>query len=332
MKLASFRNHSGETRIGVLVNNRLVDLTAAFERYLVETCGVSSDRAVEVASTRMPTSMLDLIRREEEGRADLDTVYFFLRNADPDSLTAFSPGGSRVAYGLDEVQLLTPIPQLYRIFNIGNNSSVFSRTIATSSPEENYTCMFKKTPRSVVGPGGDIQWPITGNEVVTELELGVVIGKKCKGVSQEEALDCIFGYVVTQDLAVLDVLTNANWGPGETGLPATYYMDLCKTPDTFQPVGPFLVTKDEVADCQNLPMQLRVNGKLTIQGNTSDMRVPIRRQLEFLSADMTFLPGDLVVSGAMGSDDYPPIAPIAVGDEMEAEIEGLGVLKNRVVA
>jgi len=332
MKLASFRNRSAETRIGALIDDQLVDLTAAFERYLVDECGVGSDRAVEVAAVRMPTSMLDLIRREGEGSADLATIYSFACDRGPERLTPFSPRGDRVVYGLDEVTLLTPIPQVYRIFNIGNNSAVFSRTIATSAPEENYTCMFKKTPRSVVGPGDDILWPITGNEVVTELELGVVIGKKCKGVTQEDAMDCIFGYVVAQDLAVLDVLTNANWGPGEVGLPATYYMDLCKTPDTFQPIGPFLVTRDEVADCQSLDMELRVNGKCTIKGSTSGMRVPIRRQIEFLSADMTFLPGDLIVSGAMGTDEYPPIAPLAIGDALEAEIAGLGVLKNRVVA
>jgi 2-keto-4-pentenoate hydratase/2-oxohepta-3-ene-1,7-dioic acid hydratase in catechol pathway len=331
MKLASFRNHSGKTRVGVVVDNRLVDLTAAFERYLVDECGVAAERAVDVASTRLPTSMLDLLRREEEGWADLSTAYSFICRKGVEGIAPFSPGGSRVAYGMEEVRLLTPIPQLYRVFNIGNNSSIFSRKIGTSAPEENVTCMFKKTPRSIIGPGDDIQWPATGNDVVTELELGVVIGKRFKGISQSRAHDCIFGYVVLQDLAVLDVLTRAHWGPGDEGLPAQYYMDLCKTPDTFQPVGPFLVTKDEIPDCQSLNMELRVNGKPTIRGSTRDMRVPISRQLEFLSADMTFLPGDLIASGSMGSDEYPPIAHLAIGDELEAEIEGVGVLKNRVV-
>jgi len=331
MKLASFGNHSGETRVAVLVNNRLVDVTAAFERYLVDECGVASDRAARVAHTRMPTSMLDLLRKEDEGLADLATVYSFICSVENDRVRPYSPGGDRVAYGMDEVRLLTPIPQLYRIFNIGNNSNIFSRKIGTSAPEENLTCMFKKTPRSIIGPGDDIQWPITGNDVVTELELGVVIGKQCKGVSKSDALDCVFGYVVAQDLAVLDVLTRAHWGPGDEGLPAQYYMDLCKTPDTFQPVGPFLVTRDEIPDCQSLSMELRVNGKPTIRGSTRDMRVPISRQIEFLSADMTFYPGDLIMSGSMGSDEYPPIAHLAIGDELEAEIEGVGILRNRVV-
>ncbi|MFW6103308.1 MAG: fumarylacetoacetate hydrolase family protein [Chloroflexota bacterium] len=331
MKLASFRNHSGEIRIGVLVDNRLVDLTAAFEKYLVDECGVASERAAQVANTRMPTSMLELLRREEEGQADLAIVYSFVCDKDVSQARAFCASGCRVAYAIEEVRLLTPIPQLYRIFNIGNNSNIFSRNIGTSAPEENVTCMFKKTPRSIIGPGDDIQWPITGNDVVTELELAVVIGKRCKGVLQSDALDYVFGYMVAQDLAVLDVLTRAHWGPGDEGLPAQYYMDLCKTPDTFQPVGPFLVTKDEIADCQSLSMELRVNGKPTIRGSTSDMRVPIRRQIEFLSADMTFHPGDLIVSGAMGSDEYPPIAHLAIGDELEAEVEGVGVLRNRIV-
>ena len=132
-------------------------------------------------------------------------------------------------------------------------------------------------------------------------------------------------------LALLDVLTRAQWGPGDEGLPAQYYMDLCKTPDTFQPVGPYIVTRDEIPDCQALSMELRANGKPIIRGSTRDMRVPIKRQIEFLSADMTFYPGDLIVSGAMGSEEYPPIAHLAIGDELEAEVEGVGVLKNRVV-
>jgi len=332
MRLGSFRNHSGDTRIGVKMDGQLADLTAAFEKYLVEECGVSRDFAVEAAYSRMPTSMLALLRREEEGWADLNTVYDYIRSTLKKDAVLFSPTGAKFNYGLPEVKLLTPIPEMYRVFNIGVNSDLFARMENVTPPEAGYTCMFKKTTRAILGPEDEIKWPVTGQEVASEVELGVIMGKTGKGISQANALDYVFGYVVSHDLVVMDVLSKAHFGPGPEGLPAAYYITLAKTPDDFQPIGPFIVTKDEVADCQNVNMEFRINGQVKIKGSTASMRVPVKRLIEFLSADMTFLPGDLVSSGGQGSEDYQPHAFPVPGDTVEAELENIGLLRNYVVA
>ena len=332
MRLGSFRNHSGNICIGVKVDGQLADLTAAFEKYLVEECGVSRDFAVEAACSRMPISMLALLRREEEGWADLNAVYSYIRSTLKKDAVLFSPTGAKINYGLPEVRLLTPVPQMYRVFNIGVNADIFAKMENVTPPEPDYTCMFKKTPRTILGPDDEIKWPASGQEVASEVELGVIMGKTGKGISQSNALDYVFGYVVSHDLVVMDVLSKAHFGPGPEGLPAAYYITLAKTPDGFQPIGPFIVTKDEVPDCQNVNMEFRINGQVKIKGNTGDMRVPLRRLIEFLSADMTFYAGDLISSGGMGTEEYPPHAFPVPGDTVEAELENIGVIRNYIVA
>ena len=332
MKLGSFKNHSGNIRIGVKIDEQIADLTAAFEKYLVEEGSVDRQFAVEASNVRMPTSMLDLLRREEEGWADLNTVYSYICNIMKKGEVLFSPSGDKINYGLREVKLLTPIPQMYRIFNIGINCEAFVKMSGVTPPEEGYTCMFKKTPRCIMGPEDQIKYPVSGEDIESEAELGVIIGKKGTHISQADALDYVFGYVVSHDLVVMDVISKAHLGPGSEGLPAFYYVTLAKSPDTFQPIGPFIATKDEIPDCQNVDVELRVNGEPKIRGNTSDMRAPVRRLIEFLSADMTFYPGDLISSGGMGSEEYAPHAFVAPGDVVEAEIKNIGVLRNYVVA
>lgn len=332
MILGSFKNHSGNTRIAVKIDEQLVDLTAAFEKYLVEESGVSRQFAVEAANTRMPPSMLDLIRREEEGQADLDTVYSYIGSIMNKGVALFSPSADKLNYGLQEVKLLTPIPQIYRIFNIGVNCEAFVKMMGAEPPEAGYACMFKKPPRSVIGPEDEIQYPITGEDIESEVELGVIMGRKGKRISQANALDYVFGYTISHDLVVMDVLSKAHMGPGTEGLPAAYYITLSKSPDTFEPVGPYIVTKDEIPDPQNVNMELRVNGEVKLKANTKDMRVGVRRLIEFLSADMSFYPGDLISSGGMGTDEYSPHAFVQPGDVVEAELEHIGVLRNYVVA
>lgn len=332
MKLGSFKNHNGDTRIGVKIDKQLVDVTAAFEKYLVEENGVAHKFAIEASKSRIPPSMLDLLRREEEGQADLSTAYSYITSIMKKGVALFSPSGDKLNYGLDEVALLNPIPQIYRVFNIGVNCESFVKMSGVTPPEEGYTCMFKKPTHAIIGPEDKIQYPITGEDVESEIELGVVFGKKGKGISQDEALDYVFGYTISHDIVVMDVLSKANMGPGPQGLPMAYYITITKSPDTFQPIGPFIVTKDEIPDPQNVDLELRVNGEAKIKGNTRDMRVKVSRLIEFISADMTFYPGDFLSTGGMGTDEYMPHTELKPGDIVEAEIKEIGVLRNYVVA
>jgi len=328
MKLASFQNHQGETRIGMVINDTIADLTAAFEKYLVEERGVLPHRAIEAANIRMPTSMLALIQREYEGQADLNDVGAYLSKVVKGDAVIYAPNGAKITYGLHEIRVLKPF-QPKRCFNIGINYPAFEKIMGVIPPEENKTCMFMVTPESIIGPEDIIQWPQSAEEVCTELELGVIFGKTGKRISQADALDYIFGYTIVNDITGIDIIMKG-LGTGREGLPGAYYITRAKTFDTFQPIGPFIVLKDEITNPQNVAGELRVNGEPKIRGNTKDMRCSVRRLIEYLSEDITFYAGDLLSSGGMGTEDFEPHGFIKSGDAIEAELEKIGVLKNCV--
>jgi 2-keto-4-pentenoate hydratase/2-oxohepta-3-ene-1,7-dioic acid hydratase in catechol pathway len=330
MKLASFSNHAGEVRIGVELGERLADLTAALEKYLVEEAGADPLCAIEVADARMPASMLDLIKREEEGQADLQLTLAYINKIAEKGKALFSPSGEKITYGLEEIALLTPVPQIpRRIFNMEYNYPAYEKVYGTVTPDDGKTAMFMMNPETVTGPGDDIVWPATATEVASAVELGVIIGKQGKRIPQDEALDYVFGYTAVNDITAISILRGM--GPGRHCLPAAFYFTRAMTMDTFQPVGPFIALKDEIPDPQDVEAELRVNGKVVSRGNTRDMRCSVARLIEFLSQDITLEAGDLISTGAIGTFDYPPEAPVKVGDAIEAEIERIGVLRNTVV-
>ena len=331
MKLASFRNHAEKVHIGVKLGERLADLTAALERYLVDEAGADPLCAIEVAAERMPASMLDLVKREEEGQADLQLTVSYINKVAQQGKALFSPSGQKITYGLEEVTLLTPVPQIpRRIFNMEYNYPAYEKVFGTIPPDDGKTAMFMVNPETVTGPGDDILWPATATEVASAVELGVIIGKQGKRIPQDKALDYVFGYTIVNGITAISLLRGM--GPGRHCLPAAFYFTRAMTMDTFQPVGPFIALKDEIPDPQRVEAELRVNGKVVSKGNTRDMRCSVARLIEFLSRDITLEAGDLISTGAIGTFDYPPEAPIKVGDVIEAEIEKIGVLRNTVVA
>ena len=331
MKVASFRNHAGEVRIGVKVGDNIADLTAGMEKYLVEKAGTDSLYAIEVANERMPTSMLDLILREEEGQADLQLTIAYINKIAEKGKVLFSPSGEKITYGLEEITLLTPVPQIPRkIFNMAYNYPAYEKVYGTIPPDDGKTAMFMMNPEAVTGPGDDIVWPATATEIASAVELGVIIGKQRKHIPQDKALDYVFGYTVVNDVTAISILRGM--GPGRHCLPAAFYFTRAMTMDTFQPVGPFIALKDEIPDPQDVEAELRVNGKVVSKGNTKDMRCSVARLIEFLSQDITLDAGDLISTGAIGTLEFPPEASVKVGDAIEAEIGKVGVLHNSVVA
>jgi len=331
MKVASFRNHAGEVRIGAEIEGSIADLTAGLEKYLVEEAGTDPQCAVEVASERMPTSMLELIRREEEGQADLQLTAAYISKIAGKEKVLFSPPGDKITYGLAEVTLLTPVPQMYsRLFNMEYNYPAYEKVYGTIPPDDGTTAMFMMDPETVIGPGADIKWPATATEVTSAVELGVIIGKQGKRIPQAKALDYIFGYTLVNDITGISILRGM--GPGRLCLPKAFYFTRAMIMDTFQPVGPFIALKDDIPDPQDVAAELRVNGKVVSEGNTKDMRCSVARLIEFLSQDITLEAGDLVSTGAIGTLKFPPEASVKVGDVIEAEIGKIGVLRNSIVA
>lgn len=180
--------------------------------------------------------------------------------------------------------------------------------------------VFTKYNNTLVDFGGDVPLGKVGSQFDYEVELGVVIGRKCKDVAASDALDYVLGYCVANDLSCRDLqFRTSQWLMG-------------KSLDHFLPLGKYLVTADEIADPQRLPLRCKLNGELRQDSNTSDMIFSVAEIIEDLSKHMTLEPGDLILTGTpqgviMGLPDKNWLRP---GDVVEVEIEGLGATRNKM--
>lgn len=183
--------------------------------------------------------------------------------------------------------------------------------------------LFFKANSAIVGANDDVVMPRGSQRSDWEVELGVVIGKKAKYVSKEDALDHVAGYCIVNDVSEREFQQNltGQWTKG-------------KSCDTFGPTGPYLVTRDEIPDPQNLAMSLDVNGKRMQTGNTATMIFTVAEIIEHLSGLMTLHPGDIITTGTPPGvgDGMRPQVYLKVGDVMELEIEGLGKQRQEVRA
>lgn len=204
---------------------------------------------------------------------------------------------------------------------IGLNYADHAAESGMALPEE--PVVFFKATSAIVGPNDNVEIPRGSVKTDWEVELGVVIGKEAKYVSEADALDHVAGYCVVNDLSERDfqLHRSGQWVKG-------------KSADTFGPVGPWLVTRDEVDDPQNLSMYLEVNGKRFQDGSTNTMHFSVATVVSHLSQFMSLQPGDLISTGTppgvgMGQSPETYLQP---GDKMELGIEGLGVQLQNVVA
>ncbi len=226
---------------------------------------------------------------------------------------------------LDAAQLAAPVPAPSKIWAAAGNYHRGSKNLASAGgrgevretpPDELLEHIFLKPPSAVVGPGANILIPPNAETVFPELELCVVIGRESRDLSVDEALDAVFGYSV-----ILDV-TARGYGSGKN-LMGTRCVR--KGFDTFAPVGPWIVTRDEIPDPQALEMRLWVNDDLRQSASTGGMINGVARLVSYLSQVGTLFPGDLVASG---NPDAPAFQKqLAPGDELVAEIEGVGQLQ-----
>ena len=182
--------------------------------------------------------------------------------------------------------------------------------------------LFFKANSAIVGAYDDVMMPRGSVATDWEVELGVVIGREAKYVSEADALDYVAGYCVVNDVSERDYQTKltGQWTKG-------------KSCDTFGPTGPYLVTRDEVLDPQNLAMSLDVNGKRMQTGNTGTMIFTVAQIIEHLSSLMTLYPGDVITTGTppgVGMGVKPAPVYLKVGDVMELAIEGLGQQRQLV--
>jgi 2-keto-4-pentenoate hydratase/2-oxohepta-3-ene-1,7-dioic acid hydratase in catechol pathway len=223
----------------------------------------------------------------------------------------------------DVARRLAPVEPAATILCIGAN---YKRHIEESNaPTPPHPVLFVKNPAAVQNPGGPIEIPVglASAMVDYEAELAVVIGRRCKNVKPADALDVILGYTCANDVSARDWQRNGGGGQWCRG----------KGFDTFAPLGPCLVTADEIPDPNNLRIRGRLNGKTMQDSNTSNMLFNIRTLIAFLSGSTTLLPGTVILTGTpegVGMAKEPPLW-LKPGDRYEVEIECIGTLSNPVV-
>jgi 2-keto-4-pentenoate hydratase/2-oxohepta-3-ene-1,7-dioic acid hydratase in catechol pathway len=299
MKLAQFKtNESPEQRLGVLLGDVVYDV-AKLARALKESGGGPPSWLLQANKTQ------DVIDRGASAVRDIEAL-----------LTDIRIG---TALPLDSIDFL---PAVYpgKILAIGRNYVDHAIEGGAAPPEA--PLLFNKLANSLNAHNAPIVLPPISAKVDYEAELAVVIGRRAKRVSETEALDHIFGYSLINDVSARDLqFGDGQWTRGK-GL------------DTFAPLGPFITTRDEIRDVQALKIEGRLNGEVMQSSNTGKMIFKVAYLVSYLSQGITLEPGDVIATGTpegVGIFRDPPVL-LKAGDVFEVEIEGLGTLRNPVIA
>ena len=213
-----------------------------------------------------------------------------------------------------------PVPRPSKIICLGKNYSEHAREGGFDVPSA--PLLFSKAPSSLTGPSDPILLPETSGQVDWEVELAVVIGKAGKRIDRQDAMGYIAGFAVMNDVSGREAqFGDSQWFRG-------------KSFDTFAPMGPAIVTPDEIPDIANLRLETRVDGRLMQSGSTADLIFDIPSIIAYISRDITLWPGDIISTGTpsgVGIFRDPPIT-LEDGNVVECSIEGIGTLNNRVTA
>ncbi len=304
----TYRKAAGRPRIGALHGDAVLDLGAL----AADLAGPSGGRG------RFPASMLELIAG---GAAALARA----REAAEHGARLLAQHGAaglaerKLGLPAAKARLEAPLPRPARnIFCLGRNYREHAAERGAEAPA--HPVFFTKVPESVLAPGGRIVRHPATRELDYEVELAVVIGVAGRDIPRQAALGHVFGYTVVNDVTARDLQKrHGQWFKG-------------KTLDTFCPMGPVLVTADEIPDPQQLAITLRVNGETRQASHTSKMIFPVAECIAVLSEGLTLLPGDVIATGTPEGVGAALGTFLQPGDRIEAEIERIGVLENHVVA
>lgn len=222
---------------------------------------------------------------------------------------------------VENTRLGCPIKRPSKIVCIGLNYSDHAKETGATLPTE--PVVFLKSTTAIVGPNDEVMLPRDSVKTDWEVELAIVIGKKATYIEEFEAFNYVAGYCLHNDISEREfqLERGGTWDKG-------------KGCDTFAPIGPWLVTKDEIADVHNLRLWLKVNGAMMQDGTTSNLVFNVPHLVSYVSKFMTLLPGDIISTGTpagVGLGMKPPVY-LQPGDVMELGIEGLGSSKQTVIA
>lgn len=322
MKLVTFVEGQGAPRPAALIgNDRLFDIAGA--------------------TARDGEELSDMLAVIAAGRAGLSRIARLMETPNEADYRA-----------LADVRLLAPLPRPTQIRDCGNYEKHVRQAIAAAmqlranaTPDPAGTLetfraaglfeippvwfeqplYYKGNPMTVVGPGADVIRPRSARLMDYELELAVVIGGPAKDLTPENALEAVFGYTIFNDFSARDIQsreTQFRFGPAKG-----------KDFDTGNAIGPCIVTADEIADPEALAMTARVNGKEKVRTVSGGGQHSIAATIAYISRDETLHPGDLIAMGTVGDGcGYESLTFLADGDVVELEVEGIGVLRNKLVA
>jgi 2-keto-4-pentenoate hydratase/2-oxohepta-3-ene-1,7-dioic acid hydratase in catechol pathway len=311
MQLDTFRRRRGEPKLGAVWHECVLDLG-----------GLYKDQATQRGTLRrgrggFPRSLLEVIQGGEVTWASVREVWEHGKGlVDQQAIEELAT--RRLAYPLKRVRLLAPIPSPARnVFCLGRNYADHAAERGAAAPD--HPVYFTKPGTAVVGPGDDVVHHAITKELDYEVELAVVIGTGGRDIPRAEALRHVFGYTIINDVTARDLQKRHNqWFKG-------------KSLDTFCPMGPMLVTADEIPDPQALAVSLRVNGQMRQSSHTAKMIFPVAQCIEVLSQGMTLLPGDIIATGTPDGVGAATGTFLRAGDRIEAEVEGIGILASKVV-
>jgi 2-keto-4-pentenoate hydratase/2-oxohepta-3-ene-1,7-dioic acid hydratase in catechol pathway len=223
-------------------------------------------------------------------------------------------------FELAEVKLLAPIPRPPKFICVGLNYRDHAAEAKLELPQ--VPTIFNKFTNVVIGPGAPVVLPRVSAKPDYEAELGFVIGRGGRYISAADAMEHVFGYTIVNDVSARDFqMATSQWLMG-------------KTFDTFAPTGPWIVTKDEIADPHALDISLEIGGEVLQKSNTRELIFKIPQLIEYISQVVTLEPGDIVATGTPAGVGFARKPPrwLRPGDEVVVRIQGIGELRNPVVA
>lgn len=309
MRIVTFRS-TDELRPGLLIDQHgVVDIISAY--------AAAQANGMIDSSLKSPETVVELIAGGPQAHRACSNILDLAGRGELSS--AVLP--------LSKIHLVAPIPRpLKNVFCVGSNYRAHvteaSRAQAREDKVPKLPVFFTKPPTAVIGPDADVRLdPGVSEKMDYEVELGVIIGKAGRNIKAANALDHVFGFTIINDVTARD-LQRAHGGQFLKG----------KGLDTSCPMGPHIVTIDELKNFENLRISLTVNGEIRQDGNTGNMIFPIPRLLESLSEGLTLEPGDILASGTPSGVGYAMEPPrfLTDGDVVTCQIEGIGELTNTV--
>jgi len=306
MKLASFRGQGAQPRTGAVVDGRVFDIGDFIASLPIET-----ECAEALARRGVAPPAGGMLRLLYAGAGAIAMV--------AGELESLARGGA-ASRPLGETVLLAPVPRPGKIVAVGRNYADHAKETGVDPFEQ--PRIIAKLPSCVTGPGSVVVRPQAVTKLDFEVELAVIIGAFAANVPRARALDCVAGYSVLNDVSAREFQFDVS--PPQT--------TFAKSMDGFCPMGPWLVTRNEIPDPQALEVACYVNGERMQHGHTHDMIFPVDRLIEYISGFMTLEPGDVIATGTpagVGAFRKPPVW-LAPGDRVRLEISKIGTLEHSI--